>query len=77
MCVYSHHSKVRGDAEGMRNMAYAALRCNRIIRMTFFHTMIRGGRGPPCSLYVASNTSSVLASVLRTVPLLLPLLLDL
>lgn len=66
---YSHQSKVKADAEGMRNMAYTALKCNSVINMTFLHTIILAGFGPSFSLYVESNSSSLIGSG-RTSPFL-------
>ena len=50
--LYLHQSKVKGDAEGMREMAYRAPICNTVINMTFFQTIIVPGFGPAFSLYV-------------------------
>lgn len=66
---YLHQSKVKREAEGRRNTPYTAPICNRLINMTFFHTMILAGLGPSFSLYVWSKTSSLGASG-TTLPLL-------
>lgn len=47
--LYLHHAKVKTEADGSKYKPYKAPKCNKVIRMTFLHTICIGGFGPSFS----------------------------